>query len=146
MTRSYNHFVRLTMTSVLGAAVLLAAGAAQAAQRVTIEKNHTMRVTLRGTAGSVIVGNPDIADVSVIDSHTLYIVAKGLGSSAVNVTDAAGRSLFDGEVVVMDAPRSGITVYKGLTPTSVICTNVCVSVDNSSAAAPTPAPAAEASN
>ena len=110
--------------------VLAAANAAQAGQRVTVEKNHTVRVALRGAAGSVIVGNPDIADVNVIDSHTLYIIGKGPGASAVTVTDGAGRPLFDGEVVVTEAQRDAITVYHGLKASSVVCANVCVSADD----------------
>jgi Flp pilus assembly secretin CpaC len=112
----------------------LAAGAAQAGQSVSVEKNHMVRVALRGSAGSVIVGNPDIADVNVVDSHTIYIIGKGLGSSAITVTDGAGRSLFDGEVVVTGAQRGAITVYHGLKASSVVCSNICVSADDPAAA------------
>jgi Flp pilus assembly secretin CpaC len=121
----------LTITIAAGA---IAAGAAQAGQSVTVEKNHMVRVALRGSAGSVIVGNPDIADVNVVDSHTIYIIGKGFGSSAVTVTDAAGRSLFDGEVVVTGAQRGGVTVYHGLKASSVVCSNVCISADDAASA------------
>lgn len=128
-----NRFTR-RMTAplvALTALALMSAGTAQAGQRLTLEKNHTLRVALRAAAGSVIVGNPDIADVSIVDSHTLYIIGKGSGSSAVTVTDGAGRPLFDGEIVVTAAQQGAITVYKGLTPTSVVCAEICVSVEPS---------------
>ena len=140
-------------------AVLVAATAAHAGQNVTVEKNHTLRVTLAAPAGSVVVGNPDIADVTVIDSRTLYIVGKGFGSSGINVTGRDGRSLFDGEISVTAPQKGAITVYKGLKPSLMVCSNVCVAEDVTSSnttmapppgvismapAAPSPAPAPQA--
>jgi len=133
------------LAALLATVAMAGATAAEAGQRLTLEKNHTLRVSLRGSAGSVIVGNPDIADVSIIDSRTLYIIGKGFGSSAVTVTDGAGRPLFDGEIVVTAAQRNAITVYKGLQPSSVVCTDICVSSDGSttsgSGSSSDPAPA-----
>ncbi len=99
---------------------------ALAGQKLIVEKNHTLRVALSGPAGSVIVGNPDIADVTVIDSRTVYVVGKGFGTSAVTITDRMGRSLFDGEIMVASGTQGGVTVYKGLTPSTMVCSNVCV--------------------
>jgi Flp pilus assembly secretin CpaC len=130
--KAHSHFHRVLWAVAAGVAIT--AGAAQAGQSVTVEKNHMVRVALRGSAGSVIVGNPDIADVNVVDSHTIYIIGKGFGSSAVTVTDAAGRSLFDGEVVVTGAQRGAITVYRGAKASSVVCSNVCISADDATSA------------
>ncbi|MFT4074993.1 MAG: pilus assembly protein N-terminal domain-containing protein [Asticcacaulis sp.] len=107
------------------------AGAASAGQRLVVEKNHSTRISLRGAAGSVIVANPEIADVNVIDSRTVYIVGKGYGNSSVIITDQMGRPLFDGEIVVTAAQKGAITVYKGLTPSTMICSNICTSSDGS---------------
>lgn len=122
--------ISVTLLTALGVfTASLVPGLAVAGQRVAVEKNHTLRVTLSASAGSVVVGNPDIADVTVIDSRTIYIVGKGFGSSAVNVTGRDGRSLFDGEVTVTAPQRGAITVYKGLTPSLLVCSNVCVAED-----------------
>ncbi len=110
-------------------ALVAFAGQASAEQRVVVEKNHTLRVTLSAAAGSVIVGNPDIADVNIVDSRTIYIVGRGFGSSAVTVTGRDGKALFDGEVVVSGARQGAITVYKGLKPSLMVCANVCISQD-----------------
>ncbi|EGF91880.1 outer membrane channel protein [Asticcacaulis biprosthecium C19] len=129
---------------------LMAAVPALAGQPVTVEKNHTLRVTLVAPAGTVVVGNPDIADVTVVDSRTLYIVGKGFGSSAVNVAGRDGRSLFDGEVTVTAPKRGAITVYKGLKPSLMVCTNVCISEEptptTAGASGPSPMVMAPASN
>lgn len=118
--------------ALLAAAIATASVAAFpafAGQRVVVEKNHMMRVTLSAPAGSVIVGNPDIADVNVVDSRTVYILGKGFGNSAVTITGRDGKALFDGEVVVSGVQQGAITVYKGLKPSLMVCSNVCVTQD-----------------
>jgi len=126
-------------------AVTAFAGQASAEQRVVVEKNHTLRVALSAPAGSVIVGNPEIADVNIVDSRTIYIVGRGFGSSAVTVTGRDGKALFDGEVVVSGARQGAITVYKGLKPSLMVCANVCISQDidatNAAQASSLPIPA-----
>lgn len=133
--------LRKALLAVIAAASV-AAPQAFAGQRVVVEKNHVMRVTLSAPAGSVIVGNPEIADVNVVDSRTVYILGKGFGNSAVTITGRDGRALFDGEVVVSGVQQGAITVYKGLKPSLMVCSNVCVAQDvgdNNTSQAPSPA-------
>ena len=70
--------------ALASAAVLLtpAPGTAQTGS-LNIEIDQAQRVQLRGPAGSVIVGNPAIADVTVVDSNTLYITGKGYGVTEI---------------------------------------------------------------
>lgn len=133
------------MTALVLAAAFLSLGmasGASAAQRLVVEKNHSARISLNGAAGSVIVANPDIADVNVIDSRTVYIVGKGFGNSSVIITDQMGRPLFDGEVVVTAAQKGAITVYKGLTPSLMVCSTICTSEEGGSSNAGTTSPVA----
>ena len=121
--------MNMKLISVLALALTagFCAASAQAAQRLVVEKNHSQRISLNGSAGSVIVANPEIADVSVVDSRTVYIVGKGYGSSSVVITDQAGRTLFDGEIVVTAVQKGAITVYKGLKSSLMVCSNICTS-------------------
>ena len=102
--------IKQTGLMVLVLATAFSAFGVSAAQRLVVEKNHSTRISLKGAAGSVIVANPAIADVSVIDSRTVYIVGKGFGNSSVIITDQMGRPLFDGEVVVTASQKGAITV------------------------------------
>ncbi len=115
----------------LASVLALASAPALAGQPLIVEKNHMTRVTLASPAGSVIVGNPDIADVNVVDSHTIYILGKGFGNSAVTITGRDGRPLYDAEVVVTAAQKGAITVYKGLKPSLMVCSNICIAEDPS---------------
>lgn len=138
---------KMMKSGLLALMAFLSAGAAEAASRIVIEKNHSARVVLPASAGSVVVGNPDIADVTVVDSRTLYIIGKGFGRSSVSVTDGAGRNIFDADVMVGTPVEGGVTVYKGLKSTTLICGRTCIEQTDgmqtspSSAPAPTSAPA-----
>jgi Flp pilus assembly secretin CpaC len=125
MIRNERHIVAAALIVAMG----FSASAACAGQRLVVEKNHTVRVALSAPASSVIVGNPEIADVNVVDSHTVYILGKGFGNSSVTITGRDGRALFDGEVAVTAVRQGAITVYKGLKPSLMVCTNVCIAED-----------------
>jgi Flp pilus assembly secretin CpaC len=140
---------RHTLAGVLVAIAGFAASFAHAGQRLVVEKNHTVRVSLNAPASSIVVGNPEIADVNVVDSRTVYILGKGFGNSSVTITGKDGRALFDGEVAVTAVRQGAITVYKGLKPSLMVCTNVCIAEDinngnaspaGASVAAPLPTP------
>ena len=120
----------VSLTSALTAGGLGMASQAQASERVMVEKNHATRIALKAPAGSVIVGNPDIADVTVVDSRTVFIMGKGFGSSSVTITDQMGHPLFDGEVVVTTAQKGTVTIFKGLKSSLAVCSNICVTEDN----------------
>jgi len=97
-----------------------------ALERVVVEKNHSARVPLKAQAGSIIVGNPEIADVTVIDSHTVYIVGRGFGSSSIAIVDRMGRQIYDGTIVVTAPSKGSVTLYKGIEQTLMVCNQICV--------------------
>ena len=127
----------------LGAAVLLAGPGLAAAQsaRISVEIDQAQRVQLSGPAGSVIVGNPEIADVTVVDANTLYITGKGYGVTEVVAVDQIGRTVFQSQVVVTAGDGAGrVRVWRGAQSTEMACASSCSpSVRGTSG----PAPAAE---
>ena len=88
-------------------AVLALAGLPAQAQSpngaLNVEIDRSARVQLRGAAASVIVANPQIADVTVVDANTLFIVGKGYGVTEVVAVD--GRRIATLRIVV--PPDSG---------------------------------------
>ena len=122
-------FTVLTRTGALLASIGLlsvpAVGLAQSA-RLSVEIDQAARVQLRGAAGSVIVGNPQIADVTVVDANTLYITGKGYGVTEIVAVDAIGRTVFQSEVVVTDGAGSGrVRVWRGGQATEMACAASC---------------------
>src|SRR5688572_27987236 len=108
--------IHMRLSVALGAAAILAAPTAGVAQsaRMSVEIDQAARVQLRGPAGSVIVGNPLIADVTVVDANTLYVTGKGYGVTEIVAVDAIGRTVFQSEVVVTAGSGSGrVRVWRG---------------------------------
>ncbi|WP_298159378.1 pilus assembly protein N-terminal domain-containing protein [Brevundimonas sp.] len=130
------------------AGLLLAAGAApltQAwAQTLNVEIDRSARIGLTGSAASVIVGNPAIADVTVVDANTLFVTGKGYGVTEVVAVDGVGRTIFQGEIVVTGGSTGSVRVWRGAQATEMACAASCVaSIRNGGGAAPaasTPTP------
>jgi len=129
----------LLMTSVTAAGV----AAAQSAP-LNIQIDRSQRVALRGAAGSVIVGNPAIADVTVVDSHTLFITGKGYGVTEVVAVDAIGRTVFESQVIVTGGSSGSVRVWRGARATEMACAASCApsirSLDGDAPAAAVPTP------
>jgi Flp pilus assembly secretin CpaC len=116
------------IVALVAAAALLAVPAVVVAQSASlnVEIDQARRVQLRGPAGSVIVGNPLIADVTVVDSNTLYITGKGYGVTEVVAVDAIGRTVFQSQVVVTAGDGGGrVRVWRGATATEMACASSC---------------------
>jgi Flp pilus assembly secretin CpaC len=101
------------------------AAAPAVALAMLVPINHAQRIDVRGVAASVVVGNPKIASVTVVDAHTLYIMGRGPGSTNVVVLDKAGRTLFTGDVTVA-ATGANVSLYRGDKRTQVNCSYSCV--------------------
>lgn len=118
----------IRLVALLAATALLSLptpGLAQSS-RMNVEIDQATRVQLRGAAGSVIVGNPLIADVTVVDANTLYITGKGYGVTEIIAVDAIGRTVFQSEVVVSEGSGTGrVRVWRGGHATEMACGSSC---------------------
>jgi Flp pilus assembly secretin CpaC len=98
---------------------------AVAAPALTVALDHSERLNVSRPAGSVIVGNPQVADVTVVDANTVYVSGRGYGVSEIVVLDPLGRAVWKGDVVVT-APAGGeVTVFHGVQPTEMACAAIC---------------------
>lgn len=123
-----SRFTPVRLAAILAGAAVLAlpgAGFTQSA-RLNVEIDQATRVQLRGPAGSVIVGNPLIADVTVVDSNTLYITGKGYGVTEIVAVDTIGRTVFQSQVVVSEGSGTGrVRVWRGGQATEMACGSSC---------------------
>lgn len=105
-------------------AVLMLAAPAHA-QSLSVPVDQAVRIGLSSSAKDVAVGNPAIADVTVMDERNILISGKAYGTTNVVVLDRAGRLILD-RVINVTAPQSGrISVYKGATPSHYACSPRC---------------------
>jgi Flp pilus assembly secretin CpaC len=112
--------------SALAFAAALALATPLAAQTMVVPIDHSTRLNVSGSAASVVVGNPQVADVTVVDSHTVFVSGRGYGQTDVVVLDGAGRTLYAGEVIVGSPTTYGqVSVYRGAARTDMACAPNC---------------------
>ena len=98
------------------------------AEGLMVPLDHSTRVSLHGAAANVVVGNPAIADVSVVDSHTLYVSGHAYGSTDIAVIDPLGRTIYAGDVEVV-RPAANVTLYRGAERADFSCGVTCAQTD-----------------
>jgi hypothetical protein len=115
--------VALALSVALAAAL---ASTSALADALVVTLDHSTRLDVRGQAASVLVGNPKVADVTVVDTHTLFVSGRGYGQTDVVVLDRAGRILFKGDVTVAAADNGLVSVYRGAQRTEFACDRACI--------------------
>jgi hypothetical protein len=109
----------------LAIAAIAAAGLARTAQAETLSVpiDQSARLSLPAGAQNVMVGNPAIADVNLLDSHNAVLLGRAYGVTNLLVTDNRGRVLMDRQVVVSAPQTDRVTMFKGAnasTPAGVV--------------------------
>jgi len=108
------------------ALVLFAGSAAAAGAGLDVELHISKRIGVRGSVATVVVGDPKIADVSVIDASSVLVTGRGYGRTNLLVLDGAGRTLLESYVNVVGTRDAQVTVYRGASGTDYDCTAHCV--------------------
>ncbi|MDR3494273.1 MAG: pilus assembly protein N-terminal domain-containing protein [Ancalomicrobiaceae bacterium] len=90
---------------------------------VMIDRAKVMR--LPAPAGTVIIGNPGIADASVQDRLTLVLTGKSVGLTNLVVLDAKGNPIADEVLSVSKSEEGLVTVQKATSRFSYYCTPHC---------------------
>ena len=93
------------------AAALLAAAPAVAGQ-FTVESGKTKPLRLSGEAASIVVGNPNVADVAVHSGQLLFVSGKTFGTTNLMVFDKNGAVLYSADVVVTTNTANLVTVNR----------------------------------
>ena len=112
----------------IGLSVFAAAVPAQAgnAQTYTVELNKTEVLRLPGPASSIIVGNPQIADISVQSSDLLFVVGRGYGETNLIILDALGNTMMNADLQVVNTlSRHGVRLYNGKSRETYSCIPFC---------------------
>ncbi|MDP3175277.1 MAG: pilus assembly protein N-terminal domain-containing protein [Phenylobacterium sp.] len=122
--------------ALLAVAATLAAQPAFA-ETFAVRLDQSARIRLSAPARDVIVGNPGIADVSMIDSRNVVVLGKAYGMTNLIVVDRAGRTILERDLVVT-APEASVSIFRGPQMVSYACSSLCERV-GPPAAASTPA-------
>jgi len=105
---------KLSFGALMLSAAALLAPSVFAGELVTMNKTHVLK--LPRPASAVLIGNPDIADVSVFSDDTLFLLGRGFGQTDLLVLDAQGGVILQTDVTVIgsSSPRN-VTMTTGST-------------------------------
>jgi hypothetical protein len=120
------------------AAVPTAPAPTGATRTMTVAAGQAATVPLGGPAREIVVGDPQIADVSVVNDRTLVILGKRVGVTTLFAFDAQGRTLTGGQVLVTDVAADAVTVQRGVNASAYACDGRCTALTPTEAAAPAP--------
>ena len=109
----------MRLVAALMALPVLAPSAALADLDVPMDEVRIMRF---GTpVKTVFVGNPLIADVTVIDTNRIFVLGKNFGSTNIIVLDADGDQIANERVTVQGSSAQTVTLQRGNSVTTLAC-------------------------
>ena len=119
--------MRKIISLMLVMGCLSAASSAFAGDTVyKVELNKTEIVRLPGPASSIIVGNPNIADISVQSVDTIFVVGRGYGETNLIVLDAQGNTMMDANLQVVNTlSPHGVRLYNAKSRETYSCIPYC---------------------
>ena len=109
----------------LFAALGMAPQRAGAADTIDVLLDQAQILKLPDQVGTIVVGNPLIADISVQTGGMLVVTGKGYGRTNIVVLDRSGNVLMD-KLVQVQGPRDNVVVvYRGVERESYSCAPNC---------------------
>jgi Flp pilus assembly secretin CpaC len=113
--------------AALGSAAILMAATASADQ-VYVESSKTIALPLNGSAASIVIGNKNIADVSVHNESLIFVTGKSYGTTNLLVFDKEGRQIYASDVLVTASSSHFVTINKAGNSFTYDCSANCRSV------------------
>jgi len=136
---------RLTLAFCAGLSLSVAtvAAADSPSAPLSVSAGAATRIVLSAPVRDIVVGDPTVADVSLVNERTLVVLGKKAGATTVLAFDAHGRPLADRDVVVSNVPTQAVVVQRGVSAATYACGDRCSLLNTTTAApaaggAPTP--------
>ncbi|MDD2869393.1 pilus assembly protein N-terminal domain-containing protein [Neomegalonema sp.] len=87
--------------------------------------DHTRRVRLDREATTILVGNPAVADVTVLSKRTMFVSARSVGSTNIVALDENEEEIASWEVFVREPEAKRVTLRQGPTRENYQCAPYC---------------------
>jgi hypothetical protein len=113
---------RAARIALLGTATLFAANAGAFADGVSVPMDEVRMVAFSQPVTTVYVGNPVIADVTMIDSEHAFVLGKTFGETNVIALGANGKEVSNQHIVVFGRRMGAVTLNRGAATFNYTCT------------------------
>lgn len=111
-------------TALLAGIAALISSAAHAGH-ITVEAGKAKAIKLNTNAESVIIGNPNIADVAVHDDKLLFVTGKSFGTTNLMIFDSSGNTIHSSDVVVTANTATWVSVKRAGSNYTYDCSPSC---------------------
>ncbi len=109
----------------LSAGLLCLATSGQAADQISVLLDRAQLFKMPESAKTLVIGNPGVADVSIIKNGLMVVTGKSYGLTNVIALDNQGRQISDTLVQVTAPKDEMITVSRGLESETYHCAPTC---------------------
>lgn len=113
-------FTRNLLAATALCAALTAPFAASAAE-FTVPMDQVRMITFRAPISTVFVGNPQIADVTVVDSTRIFLMGKNFGTTNLVALDDSGNQISNDRITVQSRSGEVVTLHRGAAQTTMAC-------------------------
>ena len=91
---------------------------------ISVESDKTQMISIATKPGTVVVGNPSIADISLNGSQ-VFIHGRAYGNTNIIILDTKGNQLANFDVTVKQSTTNALSLYRGPARSSFACDPVC---------------------
>ncbi len=112
----------LVFTMMLSTAYV---GVAQASDLLRVFTNHARILKFETPVSRVIVGNSDVADVTVSDPTTVILTGKSYGSTNLVILDNEGNAIVDKRIIVSVDEENTVRIFRQVTRSVLACSPIC---------------------
>ncbi|MGI9483580.1 MAG: pilus assembly protein N-terminal domain-containing protein [Hyphomicrobiales bacterium] len=129
MNRDAN-FIRATLAGLglIGILAMAAVGSistAMAGATIEVPVDQARVVQLTGKPGTIIVGNPGIADVNLRSGRMLVVQGKAFGTTNIIILSKEGEQIANMDVLVGPSDKFGLAIYSSAGRKSYRCKPFC---------------------
>lgn len=123
--KSWPHWMSLGAAALVAAFLIGNSGVAQAADRINVVLDQAKVLQLPPNTATIIVGNPLIAGVTMINRNTqLILTGKSFGQTNMIALDSKGNSVGESSIVVKGS-KTGLLVQRGMVRETYSCEPRC---------------------
>ncbi len=128
MTSLFARRGRALIRSLVRSAILLTAAVGapvHGAEMITVAIDQAATTHMPPLASTLVIGNPLIADVTVLPGGILVVTGKGYGTTNLIALDHSGAVLSESNIQVIGPEDQIVYVYRGLNRESYSCRPNC---------------------
>lgn len=97
---------------------------AMAGEPLSIKTDSSMLMSVSAEPGTVVIGNPSIADVTM-NGKQIFIHGRSFGETNLLILDTAGNQIANFDITVVENTANALTLYRGPVRVTFSCSPNC---------------------